>query len=137
MNSEIQKSNLQIQANELDELDNEVAMISQKSPKSQPVQTTEETKTSKPGEKDDANTRNFNSIPRNYNDNSDSNKVENVTGEGKKDAKGSTSNFPLASITICGAKGIQSKINLIPLFNIKSLFLRNDRLDEALEIEYM
>lgn len=44
---------------------------------------------------------------------------------------------PLASIIVGGARGLQSKLNLIPLFNIKSLFLRNNRLEEALEIEYM
>ena len=100
LNSEIQKANLQIQANDLDELDNEVAMISQKSPKSQPAQAKEETKTRKSGEKDDGNTRNFNSIPRNYNDNSDSGRMENATEEGKKEIKENNSNFPLASITV-------------------------------------
>lgn len=149
MNSEIQKSNLQIQANELDELDNEVAMISQKSPKSQQPPRKEENKTSKGQDKDESNTRNFNSIPRNYNDNSESAKSENETEESKKegrsgagDPKSPTSQSaqkgaPLSSITVYGARGMQSKINLIPLFNIKSLFQRSNRLAEVLEIEYM
>jgi hypothetical protein len=147
LNAEILKSSSQIQENDLDELDNEVAMISQKSPKSQLTQQKEEEKLSK--EKDEPNTRNFNSIPRNYNDNSDNSKSGTDTEEGKKEGNsdnldcktptesGAQKGAPLISITIEGAKGMQSKINLIPLFNIKSLFLRNKRVQEALEIEYM
>lgn len=149
LNAEIQKSNLQIQENDLDELDNEVAMISQKSPKGPQTQQKEDEKPAKAKDKDELNTRNFNSIPRNYNDNSESAKSGSDTEEGKKEVaseniegktlaeSGSQKGAPLASITIDGARGMQSKINLIPLFNIKSLFLRNNRFQEALEIEYM
>lgn len=118
-------------------------MISQKSPKSQ-----------KPTQKDEAkvkdeNTRNFNSIPRNYNDNSEGGKSENDTEEEKKEKavanreiksppnSNEQKGAPLISITIYGAKGLQSKINLIPLFNIKCLFLKHNRMEEVMEIEYM
>ena len=75
LNTEIQKSN--IKANDLDELDNEVAMISRKSPKNQMIQGNEESKVNVQDEADDYNTRNFNSIPRNYDD-SKNNMIEEV-----------------------------------------------------------
>ena len=149
LNAEIQKSHLQIQTNDLDELDNEVAMISQKSPKSQPQQIKEESSSSKGNDKDESNTRNFNSIPRNYNDPSESDKSETGNEETKRDPKqdgrdvkspassNSQKGWVVNSIWIFGAKGMQSKINLIPLYNIKTLFHRAHRNDEALEIEYM
>lgn len=87
LNAEIQKANLQIQTNDLDDLDNEVAMISHKSPKSQPQQNKEEAPSGKSGDKDESNTRNFNSIPRNYNDPSESEKSESGNEETKRDGK--------------------------------------------------
>jgi hypothetical protein len=62
-------------------------MISQKSPKSQPQQTKEETSLSKGSDKDESNTRNFNSIPRNYNDPSESDKSETGNEDTKRDQK--------------------------------------------------
>lgn len=137
LNAEIQKSN--IQANDLDELDNEVAMISRKSPKSLNPQNQEESK-SREQEGDDYNTRNFNSIPRNYDDNSensksetqgeDSNRKQNdleIKEEEIQSLQNSNKPSVITSIVVSGAKGLQSKINLIPLFNIKSLFQRYDR----------
>jgi len=134
LNAEIQKSNFK--ADDLDELDKEVAMISRKSPKNQTHQTKEESKVNKQEDNDDYNTRNFNSIPRNYDDNSENSKSDNPNEDSKpksetvvmqanvqsvqSDSKGSI----ITLIAICGARGMQSKINLIPLFNIKSLFQR-------------
>ena len=86
MNAEIQKSN--IKANDLDELDNEVAMISRKSPKNQIIQAKEESKVNIQDETDDYNTRNFNSIPRNYDDSSEINKTDNLAEEVKKQDSG-------------------------------------------------
>jgi hypothetical protein len=143
LNAELKKCSMNIKADDIEDLDNEVAMISQKSPKSQQAIKKEDSKSK------DENTRNFNSIPRNYNDNSEGGKSENDTEEEKKekgvvdretkspansnDQKGA----PLTSITVYGAKGLQSKINLIPLFNIKCLFLKQNRTEEVIEIEYM
>ena len=86
LNAEIQKSN--IKANDLDELDNEVAMISRKSPKNQMIQGKEESKVNIQDEADDYNTRNFNSIPRNYDDGSENKKTNNLAEEVKKQDSG-------------------------------------------------
>lgn len=91
-------------ADDLEDLDNEVAMILKKAPKDS--------------------------------DRSDAEKKEG-SQEKPLNNESSSSKHPIESITISGARGIQSKLNLIPLFNIKSLFLRNARHIEALEIEYM
>ena len=149
LNAEIQKANLQIQTNDLDDLDNEVAMISHKSPKSQSQQNKEEVTSGKQNDKDESNTRNFNSIPRNYNDPSESEKSGSGNEETKRDGKQDTRDVKspnssssqkgsvINSIWVFGARGMQSKINLIPLYNIKTLFHRANRNEEVLEIDYM
>ena len=120
LNEELLKSNPSLDADDLDDLDNEVAMILQKAPKSQQ----KSPENSQKGKSESGEESKKNSFLN--------------TSQKKSSLNESFKNkAPVASITIGGAKGIQSKLNLIPLFNIKSLFLRNQRLEEALEIEYM
>lgn len=120
LNAEIQKSN--IKANDLDELDNEVAMISRKFPKTQTTQGKDESDKSKqPSSNDD----------KSENSNSDSQVEESkqppssavISSDNQTDESGAKTSM-ITSISISGAKGLQSKINLIPLFNIKTLFQR-------------
>jgi hypothetical protein len=74
-------------------------------------------------EEDEANTRNFNSIPRNYSDSYENSKNENQQKSGtkeenkekqKEDGDSPSSNDQNAqiiqSISVFGAKGMQSKI---------------------------
>lgn len=102
LNAEVQKSN--VLANDLDELDNEVAMISRKSPKNQM-------------KSEDKSNRNFNSIPRNYDEGSESGKEEEKKEKGIVNSEGEVSEEKdkgpmITTIVVCGAKGMQSKINL-------------------------
>lgn len=110
LNSELQKPNFQMENDEMEDLDNEVAMIFKKAPKS------------------------------GNSGNEEENKKKSMSGPShikSPSTENEKNKAPLASIIVGGARGLQSKLNLIPLFNIKSLFLRNNRLEEALEIEYM
>ena len=108
----------------MEDLDKEVAIITQKSPKSHSKEPRVDFKSSEEKSSKTGSSQN----------------QEGNKGDGEKD--GQEANVggnvdPLASISVFGAKGMQSKINLIPLFNIKSLLLRYNRTEEALEIEYM
>ena len=141
---------VEMSQNDLAELDKEVERISKKSPKD-----TEGGSANEPEESEEPlNTRNFNTLPRNYSDSLELKKEKEAEEQKTREAQqfGRTSEFSrseehftrllrksVVKIVIEGvsANSMQSAQNLIPYLNFASLLRRRDMDEEALEIEML
>ena len=140
---------VEMSQNDLAELDKEVERISKKSPKDAEGAPAEPEESEEP-----LNTRNFNTLPRNYSDSLDLKKEKDAEEQKSREQQqfGRTSEFSrseehfarllrksVVKIVIEGvsANSMQSAQNLIPYLNFASLLRRRYMDEEALEVEML